>query len=346
MNEPSNPIFRVLPRQVNQTVAAALREWMPGQSWSQIRRLLTSRRVMVSGNICVDEARRLQLVDVVKILPTSAAPAPTPDAVRIRYLDSHIVVVEKPSGLTTTRHAEEHDWPVRRRQLQPTLEDMLPRLIEKESGRKHGQKSEGRPIPVRPVHRLDRETSGLLVFARTVFAERMLGQQFRKHTTGRRYLAIVAGDVEAQTIESRLVRDRGDGRRGSTHLPNLGKASITHVLPLEKLNGYTFIECRLETGRTHQIRIHLSELGHPVCGEKVYRQPHRGQPPLPDNSGAPRVALHATELSFQHPVSGEELHFEMPLPPDLQRLLVKLRGASAEPPRSAPKKRTGKSEDQ
>jgi 23S rRNA pseudouridine1911/1915/1917 synthase len=344
MNEPTAPIFRVLPRQVNQTVSAALREWMPGQSWSQIRRLLKSRRVMVSGNICVDEARRLQLVDVVKILPSAAAPAPTPDAVRICYLDSHVVVVEKPAGLTTTRHAEERDWPARRRQLQPTLDEMLPRLIENESGRKHGQKSEGRPKPVRPVHRLDRETSGLMVFARTVLAERILGQQFRKHTTGRRYLAIVEGDVEAQTIESQLVRDRGDGRRGSTNLPNLGKTAITHVRPIEKLNGYTFIECRLETGRTHQIRIHLSELGHPLCGEKVYRQPHRGQAPLPDNSGAPRVALHATELSFQHPVSGEELHFEMPLPPDLQRLLQKLRGPAAGPPR--PKKRNRRSEDQ
>jgi len=332
MNDPAGQLFRVLPRQVNRTVAAALREWMPGQSWSQIHRLLKSRRVMVSGNICVDAARRLQLVDVVKILPNPAAPPPTPDAVRIRYLDSHVVVVEKPAGLTTTRHAEERDWPARRRQLQPTLDELLPRLIQKESGRKYGHEPKNRPKPVRPVHRLDRETSGLMVFARTVLAERILGQQFRKHTTGRRYLALVDGNVEAQTIESRLVRDRGDGRRGSTVLPNLGKTAVTHIRPIEKLDGYTLIECRLETGRTHQIRIHLSELGHPVCGEKVYRQPHVGQPPLPDNSGAPRVALHATELSFQHPVTGEQLHIEMPLPPDLQALLARLRCRTPQKP--------------
>lgn len=337
MNESASPIFRVLPRQVNQTIAAALREWMTGQSWSQIQRLLKSRRVMVNGNICVDPARRLQLVDVVKILPNAAAPAPSADQVCIRYLDAHVVVVEKPAGLTTTRHAEERDWPARRRQLQPTLDELLPGLIEKGAGRKQAKESKSRPKPVRAVHRLDRETSGLMVFARSVLAERILGQQFRKHTTGRRYLAIVAGDVEAQTIESRLVRDRGDGRRGSTTLPNVGKAAITHVSPIEKLNGYTFIECRLETGRTHQIRIHLSELGHPVCGEKVYRQPHRGQTPLPDHSGAPRVALHATELSFQHPVSGEQLQFEMPLPPDLQRLLQNLREPNG-PSRPQPKR--------
>ena len=174
------------------------------------------------------------------------------------------------------------------------------------------------------MHRLDRETSGLLVFARTVLAERHLGQQFRQHTTLRSYLAVVHGNVSAETISSRLVRDRGDGRRGSTTNSQLGKTAVTHIRPLERIGPYTLIECRLETGRTHQIRIHLAESGHPLCGEKVYNQPLHGQP-KPDTSGAPRLALHAAELGFQHPVTGEMLKFEMPLPADLTEFLHRLR---------------------
>jgi len=317
-------IFRVLPNQVDQTVSAALRAWLPGQSWSQIRNLLQSRRVMVSGNLCLDAGRRLTLRDVVKLLPHPMAPPPTEQAVRIYYLDEHVVVVEKPSGVTTVRHAEERDWPKRRRQLQPTLDEMLPRILAKKEAKKRRHK--GPPPPVRPVHRLDRETSGLIVFARTALAERHLAQQFRKHVTHRRYLAVAQGQVKAQTITSRLIRDRGDGRRGSTKNPELGKEAITHVQVLENLQGYTLVECRLETGRTHQIRIHLAEQGHPLCGEKVYHQPLFGEPKL-DQSGAPRLALHAAELGFEHPVTGKPLRFEAPLPPDLTNFLHRLRAA-------------------
>jgi 23S rRNA pseudouridine1911/1915/1917 synthase len=329
-------IFHVLPRQVETTIAAALRGWLPGRSWSQVRGLLKSRRVLISGNLCVDAGRRLRLTDVVKILGYGLAPPPREEAVRIRYLDHEVVVVEKPAGMTTTRHAEERDWPARRRQLQPTLDELLPRIIaQKEQGGKNKNRPAGRKTPpapgkrrsvppVRAVHRLDRDTSGLLVFARTAQAEQVLSQQFRRHTTWRRYLAVVQGRVPAQTIESRLVRDRGDKRRGSTTHPQLGKLAVTHIRPLEELGPYTLIECRLETGRTHQIRIHLAENGHPLCGEKVYHQP-LFQPPIPDLSGAPRLALHAAELGFEHPLSGEHLRFEMPLPDDLREFIERLR---------------------
>jgi 23S rRNA pseudouridine1911/1915/1917 synthase len=313
--------FRVLPRQVDQTVAAGLREWLPGRSWSEIRRLLRARQVTINGNLCVDAGRRLRITDVVKLLPNSLPPPPTEQNVRIRYLDKHLVVVEKPSGMTTTRHSEEHDMSSRRRQLQPTLDELLPRLIAKIEGRS----GKGGPRRVRPVHRLDRDTSGLLVFARTAEAQKHLEHQFRVHSTRRRYLAVVRGAVEAQTIESQLVRDRGDGRRGSTTLPNVGKRAVTHVRPVERLGDYTLIECRLETGRTHQIRIHLAERGHPLCGEKVYGQPlfRAGQP---DSSGAPRLALCAVELGFVHPATAEAMHFESPPPPDFAEFLRRLRG--------------------
>ncbi|HEV2972694.1 MAG TPA: RluA family pseudouridine synthase [Pirellulales bacterium] len=316
-------IFHVLPQQENQTVAAALRHWLPGRSWGQIRRLMKGRQVMVSGNLCVDAGRRLTLKDVVKILPTPAAAPPRADDVKIRYLDEHLVVVEKPAGLTSNRHKDEQNWPARRKQLQPTLDELLPHLIARADPRMRRRK--GIPPPVRPVHRLDRDTSGLMIFARSVRAERHLGEQFRHHTTHRRYLAIVQGNVQAQTISSRLVRDRGDGRRGSTSSPHVGKPSTTHIRPLDQLQGYTMIECRLETGRTHQIRIHLSEQGHPVCGDKQYHQP-LFQRPIPDTSNAPRLALHATELGFVHPMTGEEMRFSMPLPKDLKEFWERLRG--------------------
>ena len=100
-------------------------------------------------------------------------------------------------------------------------------------------------------------------------------------------------------------------------LPDQGKEAVTHVEPVERLSGYTVVACRLETGRTHQIRIHLAELGHPVCGEKVYG-------PGKDDSGAPRLALHAAELGFSHPATGEELRWTMPLPADLAEFVGQL----------------------
>ena len=203
--------------------------------------------------------------------------------------------------------------------LVPTLDD----LVLHQTGVPLGWKGKGPRPRMRIVQRLDKETSGLIVFARTVDAERGLGRQFKAHTVIRRYLALVPGDVKAQTIRSNLVRDRGDGRRGSGRASDVGKEAVTHLEVAEKLPGYTLLQCRLETGRTHQIRIHLAELGHPVCGEKVYGRA-KGAPILP--SDAPDLALHATELGFNHPITEEPMHWDMPLPPDLREWLEKLRG--------------------
>jgi 23S rRNA pseudouridine1911/1915/1917 synthase len=306
-------VFHVPPELENQTLAAALRRWMPETSWSQGRKLIESRRITVSGNLCQDAGRRLKAGDVVKLLPFATAAPPGENDIRIKYLDPHVVVVEKPAGLTTNRHRDEQSWPKRRKQIQPTLDELLPQIITGIEGRR-GKR--GVPLPVRAVHRIDRDTSGLLVFARTHSAERILAQQFREHTTHRRYLAIVEGKVKPQTIKTRLARDRGDGRRGSTSDPDAGKEATTHVQPLESIAGYSLVQCRLETGRTHQIRIHLSELGHPVCGEKIYRLTRTGKT-MVDTSGAPRLALHAAELGFVHPVTGKSLRFQAALPPDL-----------------------------
>jgi 23S rRNA pseudouridine1911/1915/1917 synthase len=315
--------FPVPADQAGATLAAVLRLRLPGQSWRQVRALVAGRRVKVLGELCLDPARRLKAGDSVELLPWPAPVPRQPEQVALRQLDEHLVVVEKPAGLCTVRHPSERAWNDRRRALSPTLEDIVPGLVAR------AEKPRGAQPRLRVVQRLDKETSGLVVFARTVAAERGLGKQFHAHTVTRRYLALVPGRVRPQRVASFLVRDRGDGRRGSTNVEGVGKEAITHIDVAERLAGYTLVSCRLETGRTHQIRIHLAELGHPVCGDRVYCHRRDGTV-FEDHSGAPRLALHAAELGFRHPVSGAEMHWEMPLPGDLQALLERLRGPGGE----------------
>lgn len=283
--------------------------------------------MQLNGNLCLDSGRRLAEGDVIHAYSHPLALPPRETDVKIRSIDEHVVVVEKPTGMTTLRHSEERHWPTERRQRQPTLDECLNRIIAKRERSK--QRGPSKIARVRPVHRLDRDTSGLMVFARTVKAERDLVSQFREHSVERRYLAIVAGMIDAMTIDSILIRDRGDGRRGTAkgREEGQGKRAITHVRPIERLNGYTLVECRLETGRTHQIRIHLAEQGHPVCGDKVYGT-KKFKRPESDGRSAPRLALHAWTLGFQHPQKRELVRFEWPLPQDLSAYLENLRGAA------------------
>ncbi|MFM7205263.1 MAG: RluA family pseudouridine synthase [Planctomycetaceae bacterium] len=327
MKRQQGTVHHVAAADGGKTLAAFLRPRLGAASWSQVQRLVRSRHVLVHGNVCTDAARRLKEGEVVKVLEVAAAALPKADDIRIVHVDDDVVVVEKPTGLTTTRHHEELSWPARRRQVQPTLDELVPDAIGRHLRKRFGGVA-GRPAarkrtpPVRAVHRIDRETSGLVVFARNVPAARILAEQFRRHTTHRRYVALVVGRVKARTIRSRLIRDRGDGRRGSTPADE-GKEAITHVSPLEHFgDAYTLVECRLETGRTHQIRIHMAESGHPVCGERVYGSSRSVQA---DEAAAPRVMLHAAELGFVHPVTGGELRFASPLPADLRSVVATLR---------------------
>lgn len=335
-------VFHVDDADAGQTLVSLLRRWQPGLSWSAAKGLLESRRVAVNGGMCLDTGRRVRAGDVVHLYAHPRTPQPTAADVELLYWDDDLVVVVKPALMTTLRHREERHWPAARKNLQPTLDEVLPRLLAEAEGegvRRPHRRPGGRVPPrsrrprlprLRAVHRLDRDTSGVMVFARTESAERHLVEQFKAHSIERVYRAVVRGRPSAQTIETLLVRDRGDGLRGS--LPAdappeqtaAGERAVTHIRPLESLGDYSLIECRLETGRTHQIRIHLSEIGCPVCGDPLY---HRGPPgaPLPDDSGAPRLALHAARLAFTHPRWGQRLEFETDLPADLQRFVRRLR---------------------
>src|SRR5262245_55907034 len=242
-------------------------------------------------------------------------------SIEIIHADKHILVVAKPAGLTTVRHADEVKAFGNRAQrfLPPTLVDLLPRVAR--------ALAKGR---IRAVHRLDKETSGLIVLAGTDMAESVLGKQFRAHQVERTYLALVRGQANDERIESQLIADRGDGRRGSippgepAASATGGQRAVTHVRVVERLGDFSLVECRLETGRTHQVRIHLGERRMPLCGERIYDRPLHGRP-LPDASGAKRPMLHAATLGLTHPATGKRMAWRAELPKDMRALLKKLR---------------------
>lgn len=327
----------ISPRDAGRTVGELMQaRWSLTQP--QAWQLIKQERIFLSGKPCTDPKRRVRRGQRLELRRRGSSdhgkpggattargkpanPGTSPSllkSIRIRYVDDDVVVVEKPAGLTTMRHPEEAAEFGRRakRFLPATLVDLLPPILE--------QRQRGRSGTIRAVHRLDKETSGLVVFARNPHAESELGKQFRAHTVDRTYLALVRGRAVAGRIESSLVRDRGDGRRGSSRAPNEGQRAITHVRVLEDLGDFTLVECRLETGRTHQVRIHLGEQGTPLCGERIYDRPVHGKP-LSDTSGAPRIALHAATLGLTHPRSQKPMHWQSPLPADLQELLTRLR---------------------
>ncbi len=349
-------------REAGQTLAAVLKRRF-GLSWSRAKGLFDGRKVRVGGAVETDPARRLRSGLRIQVdmdhpagnrgkQPREPEPAATPPATRrapaakpkppgkpaqrqaastrpgadegptpeIVYVDDAVVIVNKLPGLTTMRHRDEADeFGDGQRFLTRTLAGLLPGMLGAPDHRVHA------------VHRIDRDTSGLVVFARTVAAAAKLTDQFRRHSADRRYLAICRGSPRSGRVESVFVRDRGDGRRGSTTAPAPpdGQRAVTHVKLLESFGPYALVECRLETGRTHQVRIHLGEAGAPLCGERVYDRPLNGRP-APDLSGVDRPMLHAARLGFRHPESGEPMKWEVPPPDDFAVVLARVRAAAAE----------------
>jgi 23S rRNA pseudouridine1911/1915/1917 synthase len=297
------------------TVAAVVRQ-QTGVAWSRARDLCREGRVTVNGERCLDPASRLMPGAVVAV--DQRAPKLRSGALAdsvIVFRDADVVVVDKPPGmLTVADEAGNKD----------TLSDHTRTLLRRIGG-------PGIDGPLGVVHRLDKDTSGLIVFARTALAKRILATQFREHTVDRIYHAIAHGRVPAKRVETYLVLDRGDRMRGSYgHFraargepPREARRSITHIRPIARLAEATLVECRLETGRQHQIRIHLSELGHPLVGEQVYVRDFRG--PWIE---AMRPMLHARTLGFVHPRSGQRISFAREPPDDFLATLESLRPPS------------------
>jgi 23S rRNA pseudouridine1911/1915/1917 synthase len=296
------------------TLAARVRE-LEGVSWTRARALVEAGQVDVGGETRTDPALRVPPEAEIAIhsgRPKASAGAL--DASRIVYVDRDVVVVDKPPGVLTLPY-DDGD----RDTLVQITRVALKRL-----------EADARYDPeLGVVHRLDKHTSGLLVFTRTFAAKRHLAQQFRLHTVERAYLALAHGDCPSGRHESVLLANRGDRLRGSYgHFrrpkgppPPDARRAVTHVFAQQRLAGASLVECRLETGRQHQIRIHLSEAGHPLVGEPVYIRDYRGTPLV-----APRPMLHARTLGFEHPRTGEVVRFEAPCPPDFLEALRRLGG--------------------
>jgi len=277
--------------------------------------------VWVDGAAALDPAARLAAGSVVELKPEGGRSARGPlGAEDVVHADAEVAVVVKPAGLLTVPWSEED---------RGTLVSLTRTALARREAARGGGARRGPGPHLRVVQRLDKETSGLLVFARTIAAERHLQQQLRAHSMERRYLAIVHGRAGDATYDTLLVPDRGDGLRGSWGVfrkpkgtpPETARRAVTHVSVLERLQGATLVACELESGRQHQIRIHLSEAGHPLVGERVYVRGFAG--PL---ITAPRPMLHAARLGFVHPRTGRELRFEAPPPVDFTAALVRLRG--------------------
>jgi len=308
-----------------ETVLAAMRQHLPEKpSWSAVRKILRGRLVAIGGVLCVDEARRLGNGEIVTISDRPIPPPPTDKDVAVCHVDNEVVIVEKPAGMVTLRRKSDLCWSWARKNQQPTLDECVPRLIGKHAAKKHNSEKIHQRMPrLLSVHRIDRDSSGLLVFARTEAAQTRIIHQFAQHDAVRKYLALIPGTVAEQTITSQFIRDRGDGLRGSTIDTSIGEQAITHFRMLRTIGDYSELECRLETGRTNQIRIQLAEFGHPICGDIKYRGAFE-QPPVIDKSTIHRMALHAAELKFEHPTTNKRMHFETRWPPDMLRFLHRL----------------------
>ncbi len=294
------------------TTTEAIRLVLGRISWRAARAYVQARRVSINGAPSLDPARRLTEGERVVVHAAPLAPPPALEDLAILHLDESVVVFDKPAGIATERFAAERRWPARRKALQPVAEELLPAAI----ARREGVRAR---VQLTMVHRLDRETSGVMVAARTERAAQGLIALFARHEIHRAYEAICRGRVAAaRTIRSHLVRDRGDGVRGSGD-EGEGQLAVTHVEPLEAHETWSHVRCRLETGRTHQIRIHLAEAGHPLFGDKRYGRPEDA------HAASERHALHAVELAFAHPETRAPMTFRSPLARDLERLLARLR---------------------
>jgi 23S rRNA pseudouridine1911/1915/1917 synthase len=176
------------------------------------------------------------------------------------------------------------------------------------------------------VHRIDKLTSGLLVVAKTDVAHERLAAQFARHSIDRVYLAIVAGrpNPGAGSVDAPLARSSANRQKMAVVADGRGKRAVTHYRTLRPLAESALVECRLETGRTHQVRVHMASIGHPLLGDPVYGRTRPAHRELLKRLNFERQALHAAELGFVHPVTGESLSFKSAVPSDMQQLLSAL----------------------
>lgn len=292
------------------TLAAFVRQHL-GSPWSRARQHVATGKVFVDGACSTDPGKRLAAGQTVALRMNAPRPRDPGQSVRIVYEDAHVVIIDKPAGVSSVPYEERESG---------TAMDLL-----REAWRR--KYPDATRVPLHVVHRIDKATSGLLAFAKSKRAEIGLAAQLRRHSVERAYLCVAHGAVHPGRVESHLVRDRGDGLRGSARHAQQGKRAVTHVEVLEALAGASLCRVRLETGKTHQIRIHLAEQGHPLVGETVYIRDYLARDRVP--IACARLLLHAATLGFEHPVTGQRVFAEAPLPAAFAQALERLRSGGS-----------------
>lgn len=287
-----------------------------GLSRERIKALMDEGRVELAGKPAAQAAFKPAagtafVIRVPKAAPSAAEAQDIP--LNVVFEDAHLIVVDKPAGLV----------------VHPAAGNLDGTLVNALLHHCRGQLS-GIGGVVRPgiVHRIDKDTSGLLVVAKTDTAHEGLARQFADHSIHRAYHAVTAGvPVPGKgTIRGAIGRSGHDRKKMALVADDRGKHAVTHYRTLEVLSGAALIECRLETGRTHQVRVHLASTGHALLGDPVYGRAPAQLKPVLDRLQFRRQALHAAELGFVHPVTGDVVSFGSKTPVDLRQLIVELGG--------------------
>lgn len=294
----------------------ALAEALPDLSRERVKTLIKGGRVSdASGAILWDPSAKAAAPATLALrIP---APAPAHNSAQnldlvIAYEDEHLIVVDKPAGMVVHPAAGNLDG------------TMVNALLHHCAGQLSGVGGVARPGI---VHRIDKDTSGLIVAAKHDKAHEGLARQFAAHSIDRRYIAIATGrPIPASgTVDAALGRSATNRKKMAVIAAGRGKRAVTHYRTLEPLAGAALIECRLETGRTHQVRVHMAHIGHPLVGDPVYG---RARKPLSDvlkARGFARQALHAAHLGFIHPVNGNRIALDCEIPADMRELIDELR---------------------
>ena len=290
----------------------ALADAVPVLSRERLKALISSGAVL-RGDVAVrDPAKPAAAGEMLTI----AVPEPTPAhneaqdiPLVVAYEDEHLIVIDKPAGLVVHPAAGNFDG------------TLVNALLHHCGGSLSGIGGVARPGI---VHRIDKDTSGLMIAAKTDRAHEGLARQFHDHSIERRYRAIVGGIPRpaAGTVDAPLARSPQN--RKKIAIVQGGKRAVTHFSTLQVLRDAALVECRLETGRTHQVRVHMASIGHALLGDPVYGRTKSGRKGLLETLGFARQALHAAHLGFIHPVNSTALSFDSPMPADMQELFSQL----------------------
>ena len=283
-----------------------------GLSRERVKALMSEGRVSPALPASAKTAAGMAwTVRVPEAAPAEAAPQDIP--LSILFEDEHLIVVDKPAGLVVHPAAGNLDG---------TLVNALLHHCREQLSGIGGVARPG------IVHRIDKDTSGLLVVAKTDAAHLGLAEQFAAHSIERAYRAVCAGHPRPPqgTVRGAIARSSANRKKMALVEEGRGKHAVTHYRTLQTLDHATDLECTLETGRTHQVRVHLASIGHPLLGDPVYGRTPAAIRPLLARLGFRRQALHAVRLGFDHPVTGRQHRFKSPLPVDMAALLVELGG--------------------